>query len=72
MDIVLVVTKKDEDRLAEAVSSFLSLQDDNGVPRPARPAEIKAHLVKYIKSLVAQEELRTAAKAVVIKPIEVN
>ena len=63
-DIILTLTVAQANRVAVALGQYGNLVDGMGNPRDATPAEIKAYLIRQLRSVVITQERRTAESAV--------
>lgn len=62
-DITVSTTASEGTRLSVAVGAKLSLRDGSGNLRSATAAEVKAHVIEYLRAIVSEQERQAAIDA---------
>ena len=58
--LTITTTPEQDARIVAAFTSVIQPVDENGVPRDVTGAEVKAHLIQYMKNVVLNYERRVA------------
>ena len=61
--LTINTTAPQDARIVDAFGKVLGTVDGNGDPRDATGAEVKAHVIQYIKNIVLTQERKAAAQA---------